>query len=173
MSDILKPPIYAEVAGPLIFLAGPIQGAADWQAEASRILAPVAGVTVASPRRPEAAPGEFTEKDYAAQVDWEHHYLARAAANGVTMFWLAKEAVHVCERAYAQTTRFELGEAVTLHRLRGAKVAVGIEPGFSNMRYLLRTIARKAPGIPICGTLAETCAEAVRLALAAPDADRG
>jgi len=165
MSQVLVPPVYVEVAGPLIFLAGPIQGAPDWQAEAIRILSAAGGIAIASPRRA-AAGGDFPETEYAAQVDWEHHYLARAAANGVTLFWLAKEAVHVCERTYAQTTRFELGEAVTLHRLTGAKVAVGIEPGFSNMRYLLRTIGKKAPNIPICGTLAETCVRALGLAAA-------
>jgi hypothetical protein len=167
MTKAIIPPAYAHVEGPLVFLAGPIQGAPDWQAEAIRLLMDESGITVASPRRPPVSAGDFPETEYAAQVDWEHHYLARAAQDGVTMFWLAKESVHLCGRAYAQTTRFELGEAVTLHRLAGAKVVVGIEAGFSNMRYLLRTIAKKAPGIPLCSTLADTCAAAAQLARAA------
>src|SRR5215475_9004104 len=94
-------------ATPVIFLAGPIQGAGDWQAEASTIiLARRPGVVIASPRRA-YLPGEF---DYGKQVDWETHHLRRAAKNGVILFWLAREVEPVPARAYAQTSRFELGE---------------------------------------------------------------
>jgi len=166
MKLILLPPEYYPVDGPLIFLAGPIQGALDWQDQAIEFFVQHDGVSVASPRRPDViSPGEFTADDYNAQVDWEHHYLERAGRDGVILFWLAAEAEHDCGRAYAQTTRFELGEAVTLHRLRGVQVVVGIEPGFSNARYLRRTIAKKAPFIPIRDTLESACAAALDLAL--------
>ncbi len=164
MGKILTPPNYVDIEGPLIFVAGPIQGSADWQSRAISLLG-AAAVTVASPRR-RGDLGEFTEADYNAQVDWEHFHLDRAAKNGVILFWLAREREHKCERAYAQTTRFELGEAVTLHRLAGARVCVGIEEGFTNARYLRRTISKKAPGIPVCATLEETCRRALELALA-------
>ncbi len=165
MNQVLIPPAYADITGPLIFIAGPIQGSADWQERAIAILAGADGVTIASPRRL----GElrlFSEKEYNEQVDWEHFHLDRAARNGVIMFWLSKENLHRCDRPYAQTTRFELGEAVTLHRLAGAKVCVGLEEGFSNARYLRRTLAKKAPGIPLCATLEETCRRAAELARA-------
>lgn len=162
MGKTLIAPEYGDVPGPLIFLAGPIQGAADWQKRAIELLAPHPGVNIASPRRPLSAE-DFSEADYNAQVDWEHHHLARAAENGAILFWLAKESVHDCGRAYAQTTRFELGEAVTLCRLRGAKVVIGIEEGFTNARYIRRTLAKKAPAIPMCSTLEEACEQALRL----------
>lgn len=165
MGDVHKPPIYAPVGRPLIFLAGPIQGAPDWQALAIEfILAEAQDLDVASPRRPEAGSAEFGEDKYNEQVDWEHDHLAIAAKRGATLFWLAREAVHIPERSYAQTTRFELGEAVTTHRFTGAHVVVGIEDGFTNARYLRRTIAKKAPGIPLCLSLEETCREAIALA---------
>ncbi len=48
---LVLPPNDPEVTGPVIFLAGPIQGALDWQAEAIRQLGDRAHV--ANPRRRE------------------------------------------------------------------------------------------------------------------------
>ncbi len=154
MAKLFTAPTYAELTQPLVFLAGPIQGALDWQAEAIELLTPHEGFFIASPRRAEWG---TSEQDYLDQVDWEHFHLDKAADNGVILFWLAPEHNHVCERAYAQTTRFELGETVTLHRWQGVRVVVGIDEAFSNARYLRHTIAKKAPQIPICESLANTC----------------
>ncbi|MEY4744744.1 MAG: hypothetical protein RL272_689 [Candidatus Parcubacteria bacterium] len=165
MGNVHKPPAVVPVARPLVFLAGPIQGAPDWQAAAiALILAEAPDLDVASPRRPETGGEEFGDDKHAAQVDWEHHHLAIAAERGVTLFWLAREAVRIPDRAYAQTTRFELGEAVTNHRLAGARVVVGIESGFTGARYLRRTIGKKAPPIPLLDSLEETCRAAILLA---------
>jgi len=162
---IHTPPSAQSVDRPLIFLGGPIQGAPDWQKEAIAIISAEApDVDIASPRRTDVAKGEFGEEEYLKQVNWEHDHLAIAARQGVTLFWLAAEAEHVPGRSYAQTTRFELGEAVTTHRYSGAHVVVGIEHGFTNARYLRLTIAKKAPAIPLCDTLAEACRRAVALA---------
>ncbi len=162
MGIILLPPQYVQVDGPLIFLAGPIQGAPQWQARAISLLSRHPEASIASPRR-QTTGGEFTDADYNVQVDWEHVYLERAGRDGVILFWLAAEAEHDCGRAYAQTTRFELAEAVTLHRLRGIQVVVGIDPGFTGARYIRRTLAKKAPLIPIVGTLEAACAAALEL----------
>lgn len=161
MAEVLVPPTDRPIDGPLVFLAGPIQGAPNWQAEAAALLSRQPGLTIASPRRPEFL--KLSPAEYAAQVDWEHRHLERAGVQGVTLFWLAREAAHRCDRAYAQTTRFELGEAVTRHRWQGIKVVVGIEAGFSNARYLRQTIASKAPAIPLCDYLPQTCDAALRL----------
>lgn len=163
--NVLIPPAVGDVVGPLVFLAGPITGAPDWQSRAIALIrAADAELFIASPRRAVEREGDFTEDMYLEQVAWEHRHLARAAEDGVTLFWLAKESRHVCDRAYAQTTRFELGEAVTVHRFTGAKVVVGIEPGFTNERYIRKTLASKTPGIVLLGTIEETCAAAIRLA---------
>jgi hypothetical protein len=155
-----------ETAGatPVIFLAGPIQGTGDWQGEASAIiLARRPGVMIASPRRA-YVPGEF---DYAKQVDWETHHLRRAARNGVILFWLAREAEPVPARAYAQTSRFELGEWKMRHERDGVKLVIGIEPGFSGERYIQRRLAQDCPEVPRLSTLPETCERALE-ALASP-----
>ncbi len=163
------PPKYKDIEGPLIFLAGPIQGAPDWQSEAIAHFKEIdPKLHIASPRRPRLGdPGEFTDNLYNEQVDWEHHHLATAVSYGVVMFWLAAEVERHPGRAYAQTTRFELGEAVALNYLKGAPLVVGIEEGFSGARYIRRTLAAKTKVKPIIN-LRDTCeAAAVQAQLAA------
>jgi len=143
---IVSPDEPPAVTGPVIFLAGPIQGAKDWQAEAARRIGDRAHV--ANPRRPEFPAGAFDE-----QVRWESRWLARAT---VVLFWLAAEHEHRCDRAYAQTTRFELGEWLAK---APARVVAGGEESFPGMRYL------RARGIPIHSTLEATVEEAVRRAV--------
>ena len=158
--EIIYPPTYKFVSGPLIFLAGPIQGAPDWQKEAIRFIWDMSPkVHIASPRR-EYLDGEFM---YEAQVDWETSYLRRAAQNGVILFWLAKEVEHNCERAYAQTTRFELAEWKVRHERDGVKMVVGIEDGFTNARYIRRRLSQDCPRVPIYNSLEFACGSAVRM----------
>ena len=87
--ELIQPPGYKDLIGPVIFLGGPIQGAPNWQGEATLNIHNLnPDIAVASPRK-DYAPGEFV---YEAQVDWETHYLNRAAEWGAVLFWLAKEA---------------------------------------------------------------------------------
>lgn len=158
---VITPPHAPAVAGPLVFLAGPIQGAADWQAEAiGRLHALAPGLHVANPRRT-YFPGEFV---YDEQVDWETLHLRRAGADGVVLFWLANEAEHDCGRAYAQTTRFELAEWKVRHERDGAKLVVGIDARFTGARYIRRRLMKDCPDVPVLATLDETCRAAVALA---------
>ena len=74
----------------IIFLAGPIQGAPDWQAEAISVFTSLKpDITIASPRRE-----TFEGVSYDEQVDWETENLRKAGRSGVIMFWLAKEQIH-------------------------------------------------------------------------------
>jgi hypothetical protein len=165
---IIAPEYVSDLSGPLIFLAGPIQGAPLWQTQATAYLQQNAPqIHVASPRRLEErkfSPGEFTEAMYAEQVDWETFHLRQASVEGCILFWLANEAVHVCSRAYAQTTRFELAEWKMRHERDGVRLALGIEDGFTGHRYLKRRLSQDCPGIVIRSTLKETCEDAIRLA---------
>ncbi len=147
----------------IVFLAGPIQGADDWQSRAIELLcaSQTEDIYIANPRRPTF--DKLSEREYEEQVEWEHRYLNLAGSSGVVMFWLAREATHDCSRAYAQTTRFELGEAVANHCAMGDYVVIGIEEGFSGARYVRKTIASKSPDIPIFSSLEETCREALRM----------
>lgn len=159
---LISPPELASPESRLIFLAGPIQGADMWQARAADlILAAAPELTVASPRRaviPEVV-GIFEE-----QVDWETHHLRQAGRAGVVLFWLAREAEHRCDRAYAQTTRFELAEWKLRHERDGARIAVGIEDGFTGAAYIRRRFVQDCPLLPLWDGLEATCANAVALA---------
>lgn len=159
---VVSPPEYPPLMGRVVFLAGPIQGAANWQAEAIGLLGQLAShLHVANPRRAYLT-GEF---DYDAQVDWETHHLRRAAADGAVLFWLAREAVHACDRAYAQTTRFELAECKVRHERDRTRLVVGIEEGFTGARYIRRRLAQGYPAVPLCDTLEDTCRRAADLCL--------
>ena len=160
MGLVLFPPEIKEIRGPVIFLAGPIKGAPDWQAKAIRFIQMIdPRVNIACPRR-----GRLGKKFvYEEQVDWETHYLRRAGKNGVIIFWLAKQAKRTPGRPYAQTTRVEFGEWKTRHEFTGAKIIVGIEEGFTNAPYIRRRLGQDCPDVQICGTLMETCSKALRL----------
>src|SRR5690349_2330032 len=104
---ILQPPEVVNTEGPVIFLAGPIQGAPDWQTEAATIIHDMdSSIVIASPRR-DYPEGTFV---YEKQVDWETNFLRTAGRIGVVSFWLAAQVEEVVGRSYAQTARFELGE---------------------------------------------------------------
>jgi len=153
-------PEYSDIQGPLVFLAGPIQGAEDWQNKAIDILRENApDLNIASPRR-EYLTGEFV---YEKQVDWETHYLQRASENGCIMFWLAKEKEHFCHRAYAQTTRFELAEWTTKKLSRDyINIVIGIEEGFTGAKYIKHRLGHRFIPIPFCDFLEETCLRAIK-----------
>lgn len=157
---LLQPPEIVELDGPVIFLAGPIQGAPDWQSEAItkiHILEPL--VAVASPRK-NYTEGTFV---YEKQVDWETHFLRKAGRLGVIAFWLAAQTSETPGRAYAQTSRFELAEWKVQHERDGIKLAVGIEEGFGNARYIRRRFRQDCPDIEIVDTLDELCNNAVKI----------
>lgn len=161
-NNLYVPPDILEINSPLIFLAGPIQGAKDWQKEAIKIIHDIdPNVGIASPRRDRLA------KDfiYEEQVDWETHHLRKAAENGVILFWLSKEFEHDHDRAYAQTSRFELAEWKIRHERDGAKLIIGIEDGFTGAKYIRRRFSQDCPEVPILNSLEETCKKAVELIL--------
>jgi hypothetical protein len=157
---VISPPDYPEIIGPLVFLAGPIQGAPLWQAEASRLLGEGnPELHVANPRR-EYASRVF---DYAAQVDWETHHLRFAATRGLILFWLAREIEPILGRTYAQTTRFELAEWKVRHERDGVKLVIGIESGFSGAKYIRHRFTQDCSGVPLCDSLEETCRTVIEL----------
>jgi hypothetical protein len=166
-NQLIQPPEIIEVAGPVIFLAGPIQDSRPWQYEAAELIHDIDGnIVVASPRK-EYAPGEFV---YEKQVDWETHFLERAARYGAVLFWLARQTSLTTEpgqefpRPHAQTTRQELGEWRNEKKHNPQlNLVVGIEPGFSNKRYICRRLNQVCPDVPILDDLADTCRAAVDL----------
>jgi len=150
---------------PLIFLAGPIQGTKDWQRMAANyLLTRNEEIMVANPRREISTGGQdFDALQYQEQVNWETHHLRAAGKNGVILFWLANESDHYCSRAYAQTTRFELGEWYVRHQVEGSRIVVGIGSMFTGSRYIRLRLSQDCPDVPVHSSLEETCDAALRL----------
>jgi hypothetical protein len=151
---VWRAPEELAVQGPLVFLAGPIQGSRDWQAEAiSYLHASAPELDIADPRR-EKVESDF---DYAEQVDWETNALRRAGREGVILFYLAKEAEHDPKRAFAQTSRVEFGEWMVRASQGEAKLVVGIEPGFPGGRYMRYRLAQMLPNTRVSDDLQDAC----------------
>lgn len=151
--------IIDRIDGPLIYLAGPIQGTANWQAEAVAILGELApDVHVASPRAVSFTGG--VERHLA----WEQQFMERAARRGAILFWCARELSHRCNRAYAAQMRFDLGEWTVKSSIGIGRLVVGIERGFTGGPYLQRRYALHYPHVPVCRILRQTCAVAAELA---------
>jgi hypothetical protein len=160
----LFPPIDpAPLGSRVIFTAGPIQGAPDWQKQVPPILTELAHedefcdrtLVVANPR------ARQWHGDYYGQVDWELRMLERASMSGVILFWLAcadPNAVQPPGRAYAQTSRFELGEWVgrKLADTYSIDLVVGVEEGFPNERYIRHRLAKAFPQMQVHSSLEET-----------------
>lgn len=157
-SVIVSPPDYTtRCEGPVIFLAGPIQGAPDWQSKAIARINNRANV--ANPRRQFCPDSSFEE-----QVEWESHWLRRAGKNGVILFWLANQTTEHPERVYAQTSRFELGEWLVRKQLGGeyaSKIVVGIDSNFQGAKYIQYRITKNYSNVDIFTTLEATVESAV------------
>ncbi len=158
---LLQPPEIVKTDKPVIFLAGPIQGAPDWQSNASKLIHDIdPNLIVASPRK-DYPEGTFV---YEQQVDWETHFLRTAGRTGVVAFWLAAQVEETPGRAYAQTTRFELAEWKMRHEYEGVKLTIGIEEGFGNARYIRRRFSQDVSDVKIADSLEEMAKNAVDLA---------
>lgn len=166
-----QPPERLRVAirKPLVFLAGPIQGAPDWQTAAINIIAkekctsqPGTNLHIANPRR------EYFDDtfNYDKQVGWERAGIKRAAKNGAVIFWFAaqdKSLPYEAGREYAKTTRKEfLWVQGKMDENPFINVTVGKEPGYIETdRYF--DYCLKETKLPVHETLAEVCFHALHL----------
>ena len=107
-----------------VFLAGPIQGAPNWQSD--KIIDLGDDVTLINPRRKKYPDPTF---DWDKQVNWETIGLR---ISDIVLVWIPKEIEHIEGRDYAQTTRIELMEQLA----RGKTVVCGIDPSVNAYRYL-------------------------------------
>lgn len=132
----------------MVFLAGPIQGAQNWQDNAIASLADM-DIYIANPRMPEST-------DYNEQIEWESHHLARA---DIIMFWIPAAANEVLGRSYGQTSSFELGEWLAKSKYNNykTKVILGIDDGFSGKRYVVERL--RSTNTAVHPTYEETLAQ--------------
>lgn len=171
MIKIIIPNTYIkEITSPLIFLAGPIRGAPNWQNEAIDILSSQnTNLIIASPRK--EIENEFTkhvlsgdETYFSRQRAWERHYLDIASRKGAILFWLPEEVEHNCAKAYGATTRLELGQLMTMYKHdKSIRFCIGSDGRFSELSTIEYDLSLDAPDKDIKKTLKETCLEALRL----------
>ena len=139
---VLRPPKYDIIDNDNdihIFLAGPIQGADNWQ---EKVISKIEkefkdvdlerNIVIASPRWLKRS-DDFVYND---QVNWESYYLDKASLSGVNVFWLPRADTKQANdkgRSYAQTTRFELGEWFGKYMI---DFVIGVEKGFHGEKYI-------------------------------------
>ncbi len=172
VAKVIIPKTYVdEIDAPLIFLAGPIRSAPNWQDEAIRILFSYdQNLVIASPRRdmrdtiaPYIATG--IEDHFHRQRAWERHYLDIASKTGCILFWLPGEEVHDCNKVYGAMTRVELGEWMTNYRHdNSVRFCVGSDGRFQELDTIRYDMSIDAHGKDVKTTLEDTCIEALRLA---------
>ena len=172
MPGIILPKTYVkDLDSPLIFLAGPIRSAPDWQNKAiGIILSNDPDVVIASPRR--ELKDEFLDQQlkgddsyFHRQRAWERHYLDIASKTGAILFWLPGEEEHNCRKVYGAMTRFESGLVLGWYKYdKSISFCVGTDGEFSEFDTMLYDFSSDAPNVEIKRTLEETCLEAIRLA---------
>lgn len=172
MGKIIIPKTYVEkLDAPLIFLAGPIRSAPNWQDKAIEILfSQEPNLIIASPRRG-IRENIFkylvtdNENYFPRQRTWERHYLNIASKTGAILFWLPGEAEHDCEKAYGAMTRIELGQWMTRYSFdKNIRFCIGSDGKFSELDTIKYDLSIDAPDKRIINTLEETCKETIRLA---------
>jgi hypothetical protein len=173
MAGVILPKIHVErIMDPLIFLAGPIRSAPNWQDEAIGLLFSMRReIVIASPRRERNArllPYYLCGREdfFHRQRAWERHYLDMASRTGAVMFWLPGEEKHSCRKSYGAMTRIELGQWMTNYRNDSSvRLCVGSDGRFSELDTIVYDLYLDAPDMKVFKSLEETCAEAIRLSL--------
>jgi len=171
MNKLIIPKIYVkDLDAPLIFLAGPIRSAPNWQDEAVKILSEhESNLIIVSPRRgirKEISKYiiEGNENYFPRQRAWERHYLDIASKKGAILFWLPRRKSLFSRKVYGAMTRVELGEWMTNYRYdNSVRFCIGSDGKFSELDTIKYDLSLDAPR-RITNTLEETCAEAVKLA---------
>ncbi|HLD00404.1 MAG TPA: hypothetical protein VJC39_01540 [Candidatus Nanoarchaeia archaeon] len=170
MARVIIPNFSVSISEPLIYLAGPIRSAPNWQDEAIKLIFSVdENIAVASPRRgirPPIFSYLASEEGYfPRQRAWEIHYMNLAYKTGAILFWLPGEESHDCSKVYGAMSRFELGLWINEQRRNpGGNLCFGTDGKFPEWDTINYDLSIEMPDKIIYNTLEETCSEAVCLA---------
>jgi hypothetical protein len=172
---IILPKTYHSVDltyGPLFFLAGPVRGGGDWQAECCAEISKhftnfyavlPCPYEMSHPLQAFKVAGK--QNFFDRQLPWERYYLGLAATHGCLLFWLPAESKinPRLDGPYAQDTYGELGEwRGRLMYEPTLRIVIGAEPNFPGLSQIQRNF-NQATGtdFPIYNTLEKTVAMAV------------
>jgi hypothetical protein len=163
--EILYAPNNTEIKNrKVIFLAGPIRCAINWQELFLQKCRDndmnFNNFIIANPRR-EA--GQVPTKDFdymmfEEQIKWEVDYLSEASKNGYVTCFLANQLISDPFQSYARTTRFEIGEWFgELKNRDDVNIIIGYDKQFPGLKYVLKRIQllieknpQKANQITVC-----------------------
>jgi len=168
MGGLILPKTYSlSLDAPLIYLAGPIQGAPRWQEQAHDLIKSLDNrLYVASPSN--LARGELLKASiigkhsFADQLDWENFHMRRAARAGCLLFWLAEQVEQTPGRSYARDTRRELGKWVIKQQYdREFSLVFGGETGFDGLDTIIKDTRQELPFTKFYNALGETCMAAI------------
>lgn len=159
---------------PVIFFAGPIRNAPKWHDDAIELLVQrndklFAALPVRSVRAdlaPHIISDDPTTEEFPRQRAWEQYYLYEAARSGCIIFWLPKEsAIKEHEgKVYAHITMMELGQwTVRAKHNPDIKIVIGTDGEFPEWSTISYELGTEIPHVPICYSLEETIATAVKL----------
>ncbi|MDO8509479.1 MAG: nucleoside 2-deoxyribosyltransferase domain-containing protein [Nanoarchaeota archaeon] len=171
MAKVIIPKTYVtQIDTPLIFLAGPIRSAPNWQDEAIKFLfSQNQNITIASPRRGIREEitqyvAEGNESYFSRQRAWERHYLDIASKAGAILFWLPGEEQHDCNKVYGAMTRLEIGQWMTNYKHDNSiRFCVGSDGKFPELGTISYDLQLDAPDKRVYENLEETCLEALKL----------
>ena len=171
MNSLILPNTYIEnIDTPLIYLAGPIRSAPNWQEDAIELLFSMErDLTIASPRMARMAIDQYIvcgdENRFKSQREWEWHYMDLASKNGAILFWMPYEYKHHCDKPYGAVTRIELGQWMTRNLFdKSLRVCYGSDGQFPEIYLIKYDLKLHDPDKIIYNTLKDTCDEALRLA---------
>jgi hypothetical protein len=114
-----------------VFLAGPVQGTHDWQAEHAAHLTTICDTII--PLSPRGADEVYAAPDFdtRVQIRWEQRHIRIARNLGHLSVWFAPEDYAIPGRSFAQTTRFELGRFAGWRDFdKSVRLTVGVDPSY-------------------------------------------
>lgn len=164
---------------PLLFLAGPIRGGGDWQADmAETILDREPSALIACPSRwssEHRMARHFYQPFSQAenrQLVWERHYLKQAGLEsgvpGCIIFWLGLESVshpHPGPEPYAMDTRREIGKFTAFAELMPVRMVVGGDRRFHGLNVILFELSEAfGRPFPFYETMAEVAEHTLQVA---------
>ncbi len=171
MGGLIIPKYYVDVSdSPVIFLAGPIACAPNWQDLAVEIIySHNLNLFVVSPRHGIREPiakyaAQGSEEKFHRQRAWERHYLQIAGEKGAILFWLPEQEKHECDKVYGAMTRIELGQWMTNYKInKSIGLCIGSDMKFPGLDTIKYDLSLDAPDKEIKSGLEETCMEALRI----------
>lgn len=144
-------PLTPTIDSPLFFIAGPIRGGGDWQAQmVGYILSQVRSAYIACPSRWDS--GHWLARHFHQpfsqannrQLVFERHYLKQAGMEpgvpGCVIFWLGRESTvrpHPGPEPYAMDTRREIGKFTAFAEMMDVRMVVGGDRDFYGLDVIL------------------------------------